>query len=91
MAISTSIATALQPSDARSQQVYSLVVVHRQRFHTVRSRQENGMKSTVLHWLHWFGEAMVHTLGLEQDRHLQPPPIGPQPYRDVPTKPIKDW
>ena len=44
------------------------------------------MKSTVLHWLHWFGEAMVHTLGLEQDRHLQPPPIGPQPYRDVPTK-----
>ena len=49
------------------------------------------MKSTVLHLFHWFGEAMVHTLGLEQDRHLQPPPIGPQPYRDVPTKPIRDW
>ncbi len=48
------------------------------------------MKSKVGNWVQWLGEAMTHTLGTAQDRHLQPPPIGPQPYRDRPEKTIKD-
>lgn len=48
------------------------------------------MKSKLANWLNWFGEAVVHTLGSGQDRHLQPPPIGMQPYRDVPAKNIRD-
>ena len=49
------------------------------------------MKAAVLHWFHWLGEAMPYTLGSNQDRRLQPPPIGPQPYRDVPQKHPKDY
>ena len=49
------------------------------------------MKATVVHWFHWLGEAMTHTLGSNQDRHLQPPPIGPQPYSDVPDKSLRDY
>ncbi|MEB3254683.1 MAG: hypothetical protein VKI93_08225 [Synechococcus sp.] len=49
------------------------------------------MKSAVLHWFHWFGEAMTHALGSVNDRHLQPPPIGPQPYRDVPDKRAREY
>ena len=40
------------------------------------------MKTTVVQWFQWFGEAMTHALGSFNDRHLQPPPIGTQPYRD---------
>ncbi len=48
------------------------------------------MKATVLHWFHWLGEAMEHALGSFHDRHLQPPPIGPQPYQDIPEKHVRD-
>ena len=48
------------------------------------------MKAKLLHWFHWLGEAMVHALGSEQDRHLQQPPIGPQPYRDVPSQSFRN-
>ena len=41
------------------------------------------MKTTVVQWFQWFGEAMTHALGSFDDRHLQPPPIGTQPYRDT--------
>lgn len=53
--------------------------------------QDVPMKSAFAHWFEWFGEAMSHALGSLQDRHLQPPSIGPQPYRDVPTKRMRDY
>ena len=34
----------------------------------------------------WLGDAMAHALGAIEDKHLVPPPIGPQPYRDTPSK-----
>ena len=49
------------------------------------------MKTTVVQWFHWFGEAMTHALGSFDDRHLQPPPIGTQPYRDMPDKRARDY
>ena len=49
------------------------------------------MKSAVLHWFHKFGEALTHARGSADDRHLQPPPIGMQPFRDVPDKRARDY
>ena len=49
------------------------------------------MKSTVRHLFHWFGEALTHALGTTTDRHLEPPPIGMQPFRDVPDKRARDF
>ena len=49
------------------------------------------MKTTVVQWFQWFGEAMTHALGSFNDRHLQPPPIGTQPYRDTPDKRARDY
>ena len=83
-------ATALQPSDGWREQVFSPVAASRQHFHTEASDHEDAMKAKVLHWFHWLGEAMVHALGSEQDRHLKPPPIGPQPYRDVPSQSFRN-
>jgi len=48
------------------------------------------MKSKVLQWFHWLGDAMTHALGSLDDRHLAPPPIGPQPYSDVPVRKVRD-
>ena len=49
------------------------------------------MKTTVVQWFQWFGEAMTQALGSFNDRHLQPPPIGTQPYRDTPDKRARDY
>ena len=49
------------------------------------------MKTTGVQWFQWFGEAMTHALGSVNDRHLQPPPIGTQPYRDTPDKRARDY
>ena len=49
------------------------------------------MKTTVVQWFQWFGEAMTHALGSFNDRHLQHPPIGTQPYRDTPDKRARDY
>jgi len=49
------------------------------------------MKTTISHWFHWLGEAMGHALGSARDRRLEPPPIGPQPYRDVPEKQVRTY
>ena len=49
------------------------------------------MKTTVVQLFHWFGEGMTHALGSFDDRHLQPPPIGTQPYRDTPDKRARDY
>ena len=49
------------------------------------------MKTTVAQWFQWFGEALTHALGSFDDRHLQPPPIGTQPYRDTPDKRARDY
>ena len=49
------------------------------------------MKSTVRHLFNWFGEALTHALGTTTDRHLEPPPIGMQPFRDVPDKRARDF
>ena len=47
---------------------------------------------TISHWFHWLGEAaMGHALGSARDRRLEPPPIGPQPYRDVPEKQVRTY
>ena len=49
------------------------------------------MKSAVVLWFTKFGEALTHALGSTTDRHLQPPPIGMQPFRDVPDKRARDY
>ena len=46
---------------------------------------------TISHWFHWLGEAMGHALGSARDRRLEPPLIGPQPYRDVPEKQVRTY
>ena len=49
------------------------------------------MKTTVVQWFEWFGEAMPQALGPLNARHLQPPPIGTQPYRDTPDKRARNY
>ena len=46
---------------------------------------------TISYWFDWLGEAMGHALGSARDRRLEPPPIGPQPYRDVPEKQLRTY
>ena len=42
------------------------------------------MKTTVVQWFQWFGEAMTPALGSFNARHLPPPPLGTPPYRATP-------
>ena len=35
---------------------------------------------------HWLAEALEFTLGNPSDESHLPPPIGPQPYSDIPKK-----
>ena len=49
------------------------------------------MKTTVVHWFQWVGEAMTDALGSFNDRLLQPPPIGTEHYRDTPDKRARDY
>ena len=58
---------------------------------TLKTDLEDVMKTTFVQWFQWFGEAMTHALGSFNDRHLQPPPIGTQPYRDTPNKRARDY
>ena len=44
------------------------------------------MANTLQNLRHWFAEALEFTIGTPTiERHL-PPPIGPQPYSQKPTK-----
>ena len=55
----------------------------------VSSKTEEGNTGGTMQALFkWFGDAFAHAMGAvdaEEKRHV-PPPIGMQPYRDIPLK-----